>query len=228
MDTPNAAPSDQYLEPQRDTDKYEGHTVILRKNKAAATARQMQTPSPSQSPVPRSALVLTRDAGTVMRESTEIASDPLVADNFHSPIGMAAEHQPLLSDSEGYRAPLSAGAMRVSDDIRYTQWSVPPPQHSQTDREADYRFGASISWKLGSVMGVSASVASLVGYLFIPDTNIANTMMPFIVAIGVMLIHALLLLAISLRLGAYRAPHAEYHHSRPTWLYSNPDSAEEL
>ncbi|ORY36623.1 hypothetical protein BCR33DRAFT_721852 [Rhizoclosmatium globosum] len=62
----------------------------------------------------------------------------------------------------------------------------------------------------------------MIGYMNLSNTNLTSITIPFSVAIGTILIHALLLLAISLRLGAYRA--ANYHHTHATRCYSNPVS----
>ncbi|KAJ3101643.1 hypothetical protein HK100_004506 [Physocladia obscura] len=96
-------------------------------------------------------------------------------------------------------------------------------------REAEYRFGGgrtSLAWKLGSFFGFAATLTAMLGYLLslsqLPVSAFAAASVPMAIAIGVMFLHALLLLAISLRLGAYRAPN--YPHSNPTRLYSNPSS----
>ncbi|KAJ3229963.1 hypothetical protein HDU78_008712 [Chytriomyces hyalinus] len=109
-----------------------------------------------------------------------------------------------------------------SPDIPRTHLQAPPPQNSNADKEASYRFGASVAWKLGSFFGFTGAVTSIVGYANLENSNLAQDTIPFCVAIGTIFLHALLLLAISVRLGAYRAPH--YHHTHATALHSNPVS----
>ncbi|KAI8849572.1 hypothetical protein BC829DRAFT_391544 [Chytridium lagenaria] len=104
-------------------------------------------------------------------------------------------------------------------------WQAPPPEHSITQREAAYRFGASLSWKLGSFFGFSCLAVASYGYLTLDDPQHPLTPtagLAFVSAIVSNLIHSMLLLAISLRLGAYRAPH--YQHSHPSIFFSNPVS----
>ncbi|KAJ3109931.1 hypothetical protein HK100_003215, partial [Physocladia obscura] len=140
-----------------------------------------------------------------------------------------AEYSPYCAPSE--QTPLLGAAAVVDVDgneniNRASNNAVQAGNPFVARREAEYRFGASLAWKLGSFFGFAATLTAMFGYLFslsqLPNSAFAAASVPLAVAIGTMLLHALLLLAISLRLGAYRAPN--YPHSNPTRLYSNPSS----
>ncbi|KAI9360374.1 hypothetical protein DFJ73DRAFT_815449 [Zopfochytrium polystomum] len=175
---------------------------------------------------------------------------------------MASSSTPLLS---GQQQPASSSAPQI-----FT-WSAPPPEHSPTAIEASYRFGASLSWKLGCFFGFLSVPLAAFGYLVracacvnerstacllikflfsqnpktpqhkhtqhkthtrahhvlqqLPDPRKPaeiQVYFAFFAAIITLLAHSLLLLAISLRLGAYRS--LNRHHTHPNLLFSNPVS----
>ncbi|KAJ3220528.1 hypothetical protein HDU81_011375 [Chytriomyces hyalinus] len=158
-------------------------------------------------------------------QSTQVTAVPAASlgnDNTNN------ESEPLLNNrtevtvAEVGAASAAEPPVARSPDTPRSHLEAPPPQNSDAVKEASYRFGASVAWKLGSFFGFAGAVTSIVGYANLENSNLAQDTIPFCVAIGTIFLHALLLLAISVRLGAYRAPH--YHHSHPTALHSNPVS----